>query len=581
MQGRVIKASVGVLFLALALGCGKAMNLQPQSSELSSNQSEEQTELENSAETIVVGTKNPLNLFKCNASDPGMSATNLRRLSEAELRASLEVLFGSAVLANASVKAKLPLLKSDPGIHIAENFDNKAERASSLLAIGEEIGAIVFASDASTNALIANCAPSVNTTCLNNFEQFAKRVYRRPLTTDEKTVYRSFIAEMGSTREALKFAVIRLLVSPHFHQQMEIAEGPVSDGRLRLSQFEIASRLAFRLTGAPPDTTIIQAAEAGTLTGIPQLQQQAERLISTARAQKRLSDFYNHLLGLDTQSDPSALIQSELGISPDGLGKEMSDEFDKYLQHVVFTNRGAFENLYTDRTIFPSTQRLARIYGVTQTSAGIQGPPERGGFLLRPHFMRAAGDRTNIVNRGKIIRRELLCEKIPDPDPNLVVMSDNDPTLIPENFSSRYIIEKKTASPLCMSCHASINPPGFALESFGPFGEFRTQQKVFDSGGDVIATFAVDPVVPSLNIAGETGPAVQNSRSVVEILGQSPRAIQCFSDRLHQFTKVKTLTATDGCTINEVSRFLYEGGSVRDALLKNLVNEEIFWRRAP
>jgi len=43
-------------------------------------------------------------------------------------------------------------------------------------------------------------------------------------------------------------------------------------------------------------------------------------------------------------------------------------------------------------------------------------------------------------------------------------------------------LDAHRANPTCASCHRTIDPPGFALESFDPIGGFRTRYRV--SGGE-------------------------------------------------------------------------------------------------
>ena len=47
-------------------------------------------------------------------------------------------------------------------------------------------------------------------------------------------------------------------------------------------------------------------------------------------------------------------------------------------------------------------------------------------------------------------------------------------------------LDAHRASPVCANCHRTIDPPGFALESFDPIGGFRTKYRV--SQGEATVT---------------------------------------------------------------------------------------------
>jgi len=88
----------------------------------------------------------------------------------------------------------------------------------------------------------------------------------------------------------------------------------------------------------------------------------------------------------------------------------------------------------------------------------------------------AYNDRTSVVQRGKWILDNVFGTP-PPPPPADVPPFDN--TEVKGTIRQRMEIHRK--SPTCATCHAIIDPLGFALENFDATGKFR----VLDSGSPV------------------------------------------------------------------------------------------------
>jgi hypothetical protein len=92
-------------------------------------------------------------------------------------------------------------------------------------------------------------------------------------------------------------------------------------------------------------------------------------------------------------------------------------------------------------------------------------------------------DRTSPVVRGKWILENLLGVPPPPPPadvPELEETSDGGGTL-----SIRERLAAHRANPTCASCHALMDPLGFALENFDAVGVWRT---IDDTGGEIDAS---------------------------------------------------------------------------------------------
>src|SRR4029077_1108791 len=109
-------------------------------------------------------------------------------------------------------------------------------------------------------------------------------------------------------------------------------------------------------------------------------------------------------------------------------------------------------------------------------------PPDsvRGGLLTQASVLKVTsnGTTTSPVLRGVWIRERILGEPVP-PRPAGVPPVETDTrgaTTIREQLG------KHRSQPACNSCHALIDPAGFALESFDVAGGFRDQYRALGDG---------------------------------------------------------------------------------------------------
>jgi hypothetical protein len=123
--------------------------------------------------------------------------------------------------------------------------------------------------------------------------------------------------------------------------------------------------------------------------------------------------------------------------------------------------------------------RLASHYGI----AGVEGlwefrkvtlPPDchRGGVITMASVLKVTADGTNTspVKRGAWILDRILGTPPPKPPADVPALEPD----IRGATTLREQLAKHRNDPTCASCHARIDPPGFALESFDVIGGWRT-----------------------------------------------------------------------------------------------------------
>jgi hypothetical protein len=129
----------------------------------------------------------------------------------------------------------------------------------------------------------------------------------------------------------------------------------------------------------------------------------------------------------------------------------------------------------------------------------------RGPFLTQAALLKitANGTTTSPVPRGAFVLDRLLGQPPEPPPPNI-------PAIEPDVRGARTIreqLDKHRSVAACAACHAKIDPPGFALESFDVIGGFRTRYRSIGTG-DPAPRGAIDPFI---GLSFKLGPAVDAS----------------------------------------------------------------------
>jgi hypothetical protein len=79
------------------------------------------------------------------------------------------------------------------------------------------------------------------------------------------------------------------------------------------------------------------------------------------------------------------------------------------------------------------------------------------------------------VLRGKWVLENILGTPPPPPPPNVPDLKED---LASQHLTMRQRMEQHRSNPACASCHAQMDPIGFALENFDGVGQWRTAETV-------------------------------------------------------------------------------------------------------
>src|SRR5206468_5691423 len=127
-------------------------------------------------------------------------------------------------------------------------------------------------------------------------------------------------------------------------------------------------------------------------------------------------------------------------------------------------------------------ERLARHYGIDNIYGShfrrvTLSDDRRMGLLGQASILTVSSysNRTSVVLRGKWVLENILGAPPPPPPPNVPPLKENDGKSAPTSLKER--MENHRRNPVCASCHARIDPNGFALENFDATGKWRTSDE--------------------------------------------------------------------------------------------------------
>lgn len=412
--------------------------------------------------------------------------------------------------------------------------------------------------------------------CLALFiDKFGKRAYRRPLDAEEKQiltdVYSAVRADASFTvNDALEAVVETMLQSPQFLYRVdEGIEGTTADPNVvKLSQYEVASRLSYFLWATMPDDTLFAAADAGELDTVDQIEEQARRMIADPRAKEGFQNFYRQWLRFDKVLN---IVSKDPAMFPDftpEIVNYMTEEMARYMDHVVWELDGGVETLFSLSYSFINGP-LAKLYGYTPQPADPNtwvkasfDPAKRGGLLTLGGWLAAAGhaEQTSPVFRGLFIRTQFMCDELPPPPPDVMVTA---PQIAPGS-TTRERFAQHSEDPYCASCHVKMDPVGLGLENYDPVGAWRDTEAglPIDATGEI---YAGGDLTGSFDGAGELGKKLANSQTVKD----------CMVTQLFRFANGRGEDVLDKCTIFDLQQDFNKSGSIRE-LMVSMTKAEAF-----
>jgi hypothetical protein len=315
---------------------------------------------------------------------------------------------------------------------------------------------------------------------LRNFIQHA---YRKPVPAREVKrflpVVRTALDKGNTFTDAMIAAYTAVLCSPEF---VSLDEKPG-----RLDDFAIASRLSFFLWNSPPDDQLRAAADQHKLHNPDTLRAETDRLLNDPKSRRFVEAFLDYWLDLRKISGtaPDERLYSDYYLD-DLLTESALEETRAFFAELLRGDLPARNIVASDFAML--NERLSTHYGlppvqgVALRRTPLPSDSVRGGLMTQAAILKvtANGTTTSPVLRGAWIMERILGQKPPPPPPNLPAVEPD----IRGAVTIRQQLEKHRTLESCNTCHAKMDPPGFALENFDVMGGWRERYRS-ESGGEL------------------------------------------------------------------------------------------------
>lgn len=408
------------------------------------------------------------------------------------------------------------------------------------------------------------------------------RAFRRPVEAGEVQRFLALVrARLEAGRgfeESLKVGFTAVLCSPNFLYLRETAR-PIAT---RISDHELASRLSYFLWSSMPDAALLALADRGKLREPRVLAAEVERLLQSPRSEAFVGNFTGQWLRLRQINDTT----------PDA---KLYKKFDELLQvSMVREGEGFFRELlardlsianFLDSDFAMLNGRLARHYGID----GVRGfalrpvplPPGsvRGGVLTQAGVLKvtANGTNTSPVMRGVWVLENILGEPTPPPPPNTGGIEPD----IRGATTIRQQLEKHRDVESCNVCHRHIDPPGFALESFDPIGDFRANYLRFVVSNPEKGWGSVQPgAVVDASGKLATGEPFAEIRAFKKLLVERRAAFaRCLTEKLLSYGLGREMGFADRDAVTAIVRQFEAQGNGLRTLVHAIVESETFATR--
>lgn len=312
---------------------------------------------------------------------------------------------------------------------------------------------------------------------------FMRRAFRRTVTGEDVKPFlarvQAKLDKKASFEQALRVGLKAVLVSPHF---LYLREQPG-----KLDDFALASRLSYFLWSTMPDEELLTLAEQGKLNQPDMVRKQVERMLRDPRAVAFTENFVGQWLGLRaidaTVPDPTLYPEYD-----EVLKLAMVKEAYLFFDEVLKKDLSLTNFVAADFSML--NERLARHYGIPHVTGQefrkVTLPPNshRGGVLTMAGVLKvtANGTTTSPILRGAWVLERVLGTPPPRPTVDVEAVEPD----IRGATTIREQLAKHRQRAECASCHAKIDPPGFALESFDVIGGWRENYRSVGKGDPVV-----------------------------------------------------------------------------------------------
>lgn len=409
-----------------------------------------------------------------------------------------------------------------------------------------------------------------------------RRAFRRPVNLETIDRFTNFaeqqLAAGASFEETMRTIVGAVLGMPDFLYSYEsidhVNSGNDRQGRQRVNDFELASRLAQFFWSSIPDDTLLDLAEAGTLSDPEMLGTQIDRMMNDKRSSRFCDNFPGQWLQLDrlitSIPDPKKFpyfyylgYRTSLHMMSEPL----------LLFDTVFIEDRSITDLLDPKFTWQSDMLRRNYEGQTNGGYDVQvqlfkrislDDPRRGGVITNAAVMTMTSTptRTQPITRGAWLN-EVIFNDPPEPPPADVppLPEVDNEKLEKLTIRERLALHRERAD--CAGCHDKIDPLGFALENYGPTGVWRDKYengREVDSSGILFNQHEFKTVAEFKRL----------------ILQEKHRFVRGFVSHLLSYALGRKLGPADSPALSEMTRKVLAGKDQLRAVLKSVGMSEPF-----
>ncbi len=402
------------------------------------------------------------------------------------------------------------------------------------------------------------------------------RAFRRPISEPQLQGLLQYYADgakQGGFEQGIRAAITGILASPNFLYRGERVPQEISVGqRYKIDDLELASNLSFFLWNTIPDDQLRDLAARGELGKPAVLQQQVARMLKDSRAATLGNNFVYQWLNMGRLAE----VNPDRAVFPyaSGSGDPRNDyltELELFAQSIFDENRSVVDLMTADHTYV--NERVALLYGIDSVKGDrfqrVQHKdPNRFGLLGKGAILMAAAypNRTSPVLRGAFILEQITGTPPAAPPANVPALPENEANA--KKFTTvRDRMAAHRTNPVCSSCHAILDPLGFALENFDAVGTWRDVDRF---AGTRLDTSGEYPDGTPLN-----GPVdLRNA-----LLKHPEEFVQTFTERLLTYALGRTLQYYDMPIVRKIVRDTKRDGWRFDSIVMSIVQSEAFQMR--
>lgn len=441
--------------------------------------------------------------------------------------------------------------------------------------VAEKIAKAVMAGP--NKSKFISCDPSAAGCLEQTIKTFGRKAFRRPLTDLEVARFQKLgqITPAGTPAEVAEATLVGFLVSPSFLMLPELATDQDASGQgIKLSSYEVATKLSYLLWGSAPDEVLSAAADNNELQTKEQILAQAQRMIAVREKTGPLvTSFHRNWAQMNNGNAHWWKMDHDTETYPlysDAAKPSWQAELDSFFEDVAFEG-GSFDDLLLSNVAFVNKDNAA-IYGLDPASYGTEltkvelDANVRPGFLTRVGFLSsyAGYDATSPILRGAFISVYLLGVNPGPPIPGAAMQ-----TVQGDFATQRARVEKLTEPATCNGCHSIINPPGFVMESFDGIGKLQTTDPL---GGAIDASVTTN----TIDFGDGNVKEISSPLQLMQEIAQLKKAKQLYAEAWVSYAFGRDPNGKDKCVVDQIDTKLSEGGYSILNLLADLTQADSF-----